>query len=66
MGKIDAIAQERGEAAEEFIPRLIREHGSIHKAAIALGVYPNAIRHWMGKNNFRLVVRRSIDLEKVN
>lgn len=64
MAKLEQIASDAGEPLETLIPRVIREQGSVHKAAIVLGVYPNAIRHWLEKNKLRLVVHRTIDVEK--
>lgn len=59
MGKIDQIAQERGETADTLIPRTIHEEGSVHNAAVALGVYPNAIRYWLKKHG-RAVRRKTV------
>lgn len=64
MAKLEQIASDAGESLETLIPRVIRETGSVHKAAIVLGVYPNAIRHWLDKNKLRLVIRRTVDVEK--
>jgi hypothetical protein len=35
-----------GEPLDKLIPRLLDEEGTVHGAAVRLGVYPNAIRQW--------------------
>lgn len=62
--RLKNIAQDYNEPLEVLIPRMITEEGSIHKAAIRLGVYPNAIQYWMKKNGYRLVTQQVATLEK--
>jgi len=52
---LQQIAEERGEELHILIPRVIAKEGSIHKAAVALGVYPNTIHNWLRTNKLRVV-----------
>jgi uncharacterized protein YpmB len=54
-GKIKRIADERGVSPSELVAQAIAEHGSEFKAAIALGVYPNALRWY---REAKVTVRR--------
>jgi hypothetical protein len=58
LAKLAQLAASAGEPLETYIPRLIAEEGSIHKAAVRAGVYPSAIRYWLKKNN-RAVRRKT-------
>lgn len=62
--KLEKAAQKHREPLETLIPRMVAEEGSIHKAAVRLGVYPNSIRHWMKSNNYRLEFRHIAALVK--
>jgi hypothetical protein len=44
--KLREIEKQYGESLGTLIPRMIEEHGSVFKAAIALEVYPNTIYNW--------------------
>lgn len=44
--KLRKIEQKFGEPLDTLIPRMIKEHGSVFKAAIVLEVYPNTIYNW--------------------
>lgn len=65
MGKIERAAAAAGETAETYIPRIIEEEGTVHKAAIRIGVYPNTINFWLRRNNMRLVTERVAHVERV-
>lgn len=54
-----------GESLEQVLPRLVKEEGSIQRVAVRLDVFPNAIRHWVKKNGYRLSSKRTLSLEKV-
>jgi len=47
--KLRKIEKQYGEPLETLIPRMISEHGTVFKAAVALKVYPNAIYNWQKK-----------------
>lgn len=49
-GTIQKLAQEKGLTPRELCQRAFNEFGSEIKAAWSLGVYPNTIRHHLGKN----------------
>lgn len=57
-----ARARFGGEPLDTLIPRLLSQEGTIHLTAVALGVYPNAIRHWCKSNGFEF--RHSVRLVK--
>jgi len=49
--KLTRLAFEKGERLEILIPRLFEENGrNFFRTAAALGVYPNALRHWIAQN----------------
>lgn len=48
------IAVEMGINREEVIPQAIRQHGTVYKAAIALGVYPRTVYYWLETNGWTL------------
>lgn len=52
--RLKQIEAERGEDASVFIPALLAEHGTPHKIAIVLGVYPNTIRNWLLNNGYQV------------
>lgn len=49
-GKLQIIALQKGETLDALIPRMLTEHKTVFKAALALGVYPAAIYNWLKKN----------------
>lgn len=57
-------AEQFNEPLETLIPRIVREEGSITKAAHRLGVYPNALQYWMRTNGYRLITRQVADVVK--
>lgn len=61
MGKLERAAEAAGEPVDAFIERMIAEEGTIHKAAVRLGVYPNTIKAWLERNNMRIVTRRVVE-----
>jgi len=58
MAKLKDMAIKYGEALETLIPRLIVQEGSISGAAKLLDVYPSAVRFWMNRNGFDMIVER--------
>lgn len=61
---LEHVATALGENLAELLPRVVEEEGSIHKAAVRLGVWPNSIRNWMSNNGYQLKSRRIARLEK--
>lgn len=61
MGKIERAAAAAGEPTDAFLARVIQEEGTIHKAAVRLGVYPNTIKAWLERNKLQIVTRRVIE-----
>lgn len=49
-GTLQKLAAERGLTPRELCEIAISTHGSDLKAAMSLGVYPNTVRHHLGKN----------------
>jgi deoxyadenosine/deoxycytidine kinase len=47
-GTMRETALERyGKPLDEIIPELIQELGTVHKVAVQLDVYPQAVRRWL-------------------
>lgn len=61
MGKLEQAAAVAGEPVETYVPRVIAEEGTIHKAAVRLNVYPNTIKAWLQRNKMRLVTKRVVE-----
>lgn len=61
MGKLEEAARAAGEPVETFIPRIVEEEGTVFNAAVRLGVYPNTIKNWMKRNNYQLVLKRTVE-----
>lgn len=53
ISKLQAVAAERGISVDELVFRTVEETGSVYKAAVALDVYPNAIRQRMRKMGYK-------------
>ncbi len=52
-GVLERIAQQQGEDLNNLIPRLLAEHKTPFRIAVALGVYPNTIRQWLTTHGYR-------------
>ena len=65
VGKLrQACLDEFGEEPDTVIPRLIEEKGSVGGAAMRLGVFPNAIIHWLKSNKKHVVTEvKVLDME---
>ena len=48
----DAIQEKYGQTPDEAMPRLIVEFKTPMAVAQHLGVYPNAVRNWLERNNY--------------
>lgn len=59
-----AIAQ--GTTVAELVTNAIAQHGSILRAAIALGVAPNSIQNWMKNNGYTVETTVIAQLVPVN
>jgi hypothetical protein len=63
MGVISEMAALKRLSTIDFVKAAIEEHGSVPKAAAALGVNPEAIKYWLRKYNLRVVSRRVVRVE---
>lgn len=46
-GKLQIKADELDITVSELVDQALKEYGSIYKAAVQLGVYPNTIRQYL-------------------
>lgn len=55
-GNMARQAQERyGEDLDTLMPRLLKEYRTEYRIAVALGVYPFAVRAWLLRRGWRFV-----------
>jgi hypothetical protein len=65
-GKLKTIEKDHEEPLLTLIPRVIREEGSIYKAAVRLDVSPNTLQHWLKKEGFHVTTRQVATVEREN
>lgn len=53
------LADERDTSVRAMLDVAVREHGTVRKAARALGVSPASIYGWMARNHYRVERRVS-------
>lgn len=66
-GRMQKNAQERyQQELSDVIPELLKTERTPYRIAVALGVYPGAVRYWLQKNGYQPVDGEWVRVEGVD